>query len=213
MRPSFGLTRDYDFSVVDFGRFEQVPHIALERSISGAVLAEEDAYTLSAVDSIIDAGSGIGDATPAFALASLADPVNAWGPALELAGLTCFGRARVASVAGEGGIFVHALQAHDNQRGCVRFSWFSGADDRLPPHHGCVFGPHARLAFTDERFGMPGYAQLRRSSDARVLEQGPGRDLMGAFAYLRNSHKWKNLSIRFREFMPVGVRPVLIPVT
>jgi len=76
-----------------------------------------------------------------------------------------------------------------------------------------VFGTEAVLAFTDERFGMPGYAQLRRRSDVRILEQGPGRDMMGAFGYLRNTHKWKNISIRFREFMPVGVRPVPIPVT
>jgi len=85
--------------------------------------------------------------------------------------------------------------------------------DRLPPHHGCVFGPDIDIGFTDERFGMAGYVQLRRRSDPRILEQGPGRDLMGAFGYLRNTHKFKNVTIRFREFMPVGIRPILIPVT
>jgi len=33
------------------------------------------------------------------------------------------------------------------------------------------------------------------------------------FGFLTEAHKWKNLQIRFREFMPVGVRPLLIPVT
>ena len=147
------------------------------------------------------------------AVGSLSDPANGYGPALTLERLTCFGIARVAAVTGQGGIWLHALQAHDNQRGCVRFSYFAAADNRLPPHHGCVFGSSADIAFTDERFGMPGYAQLRRRSDARILEQGPERDLMGAFGYLGNTHKWKNLNIRFREFMPVGIRPQLIPVT
>jgi hypothetical protein len=36
---------------------------------------------------------------------------------------------------------------------------------------------------------------------------------MGAFGFLREAHKWRNLQIRFREFMPVGVRPLLIAVT
>lgn len=212
-RPGFALTADYDFVPADFAQFDQVPQLELHRSISGAVLAEEDAYILSASGSIIDAGSGVGAAMPTLAIGSLSDPADGYGPALQLAGLTCLGRTRAARVAGEGGIFVHALEAHDNQYGCVRFSYFSGIGDRLPPHHGCVFGTEAVLAFTDERFGMPGYAQLRRRSDVRILEQGPGRDMMGAFGYLRNTHKWKNISIRFREFMPVGVRPVPIPVT
>jgi hypothetical protein len=213
MRPGFALTADYDLAPADFAQFDQVPQLVLNRCISGAVLAEEDAYTLSVSGSIIDAGSGVGAAMPALAIGSLSDPADGYGPALQLAGLTCLGRARVARVSGEGGIFAHALEAHDNQHGCVRFSYFSGIGDRLPPHHGCVLGTEAVLAFTDERFGMPGYAQLRRRSDVRILEQGPGRDMMGAFGYLRNTHKWKNISIRFREFMPVGVRPVLILVT
>jgi hypothetical protein len=36
---------------------------------------------------------------------------------------------------------------------------------------------------------------------------------MGAFNFLLNTHKWKNLQIRFREFMPVDVRPLIVPVT
>lgn len=212
-RPGFALAGDYDFSAADLAVFTQIPRIELVRTISGAVLAEADAYTLDAADSIVDAGSGIGDDTPALAVGSLSDPAAGYGPALTASGLTCFGLCRVERVSGQGGIWLHALVAHDNQSGCVRFSYFSGAGDRLPPHHGCVFGPAADIAFADERFGMPGYAQLRLRSDARILEQGPGRDLMGAFGYLRNTQKWKNLNIRFREFMPVGVRPILVPVT
>jgi len=213
LRPGFALAGDYDLSGAELATFTQIPQIDLIRSITGAILAEEDAYTLTASGSIVDAGSGVGDDLPNLAVGSLSDPGGGYGPALTADGLTVFGRCRVASVTGQGGIWLHALRAHDNQSGCVRFSHFSGVDDRLPPHHGCVFGPDIDIGFTDERFGMPGYAQLRRRSDPRILEQGPGRDLMGAFGYLRNTHKFKNLTIRFREFMPVGIRPILIPVT
>ena len=36
---------------------------------------------------------------------------------------------------------------------------------------------------------------------------------MGAFGYLLNTHKWKNIGIRQREFMPVGIRAILVPIT
>jgi hypothetical protein len=36
---------------------------------------------------------------------------------------------------------------------------------------------------------------------------------MGAFGFLLEAHKWRNLQIRYREFMPLGVRPLLIAVT
>ena len=64
-----------------------------------------------------------------------------------------------------------------------------------------------------ESFGDPGYAQLTFATDFRVRERGPEDDQMGAYGFLLEAHKWRNLRIRFREFMPVGVRPVLIPVT
>jgi hypothetical protein len=36
---------------------------------------------------------------------------------------------------------------------------------------------------------------------------------MGAFGFLLEAHKWTNLHVRLREFMPVGVRPLVVPVT
>ena len=73
--------------------------------------------------------------------------------------------------------------------------------------------PAAFLRFTDEAFGSPAYAQLARDSDFRIRERGPGDDEMGAYGFLREAHKWRNLQVRFREFMPLGIRPLLVPVT
>jgi hypothetical protein len=42
---------------------------------------------------------------------------------------------------------------------------------------------------------------------------GPDDDAMGAFGFLLEAHKWNNLTLRLREFLPVGVRPLLIAVT
>jgi hypothetical protein len=127
--------------------------------------------------------------------------------------VTCFGPVRVREVGGSGGIFVHRFEVLDNQHGCIKWSWFSGEADRLPPNHFCVRAPEARLAFTSEWFNDPGIAQLARVTDRRVRTLGPNDDEMGAFGFLLNAHKWTNLQVRLREFMPLGVRPLVIPVT
>ena len=193
--------------------FDQTPEIVLENSICGP-LAIDDDYSLTIINGIVDAGGTLETAAPALAVgAATGNAELTWGPALTLDGLTCFGRMRVTSASGKGGIWVHALQVLDNQIGCIKNSWFADANNRLPPNHACLNGSQADLHFEAETFGRPGYAQITRGSDVRILEQGPNDDEMGAFGLLLNSHKWKNIQIRFREYMPVGVRPVLIAVT
>jgi hypothetical protein len=214
IRAAMGLTNDYGFTdASEEDAFAETPEIDLRRSIAGP-LRIDTGYALSLTESIVDAGSGVGDTPAEYAVAAITgDPDQQWGPSLTVAGMTAFGRMRVFRATGQGGIWIHRLEARDDQSGCIRFSYFSGGADRLPPHHGCVFGTTARLAFTAEIFGEPGYAQLSRRSDRRVLEEGPNRDAMGAFGYLLNSHRWKNLNIRLREAMPVGVPALLVPVT
>jgi hypothetical protein len=215
LRAAFNLGNDYGFvdDPAEGVAFDQTPVIELRRSIVGSARVDSG-YLLDIHDSVIDAGSGVGDGPGELAIrATGATPEADYGPAIRFAGLTCFGRARVSRAEGEGAIFVHRLEVLDHQYGCIAFSYLSGDGDRLPPHHACVSGDSATLGFTHEWFGQPGFAQLKLGSDRRVLEQGPNQDAMGAFGYLLNSHKWKNLSIRYREFVPVGTRPVLIPIT
>lgn len=204
-----------DFSLTDSAEqdaFNQIPSLEFRRCICGSIAAG-DHYRLLLQDSIIDASR---EPVPSQAPLAVHDPddvENHWGPALTVDGMTCFGRMRVESVTGQGGIWTRQLQVHDDQQGCIKFSYFSGEGDKLPQHQGCVFGTSTPLSFVSDVFGDAGYAQLHLRSDRRILEQGPARDAMGAFGYLLNTHKWKNINIRYREFMPVGVRPVLVPVT
>jgi hypothetical protein len=214
LRAAMRLTNDYGFA--DAGEesaFGQMPDIRLEQSIAGALAIDTD-YLLTLSGSIVDGGSGVAASPAALAIgAATGDPETQWGPDLTVDGLTCFGRTRVLRAKGQGGIWTGRLEVHDNQAGCIRFSCFSGDHDRLPPHHGCMFGPQARLRFSGETFGEAGYGQLTTCTDQRIREQGPAADEMGAFGYLLSAHKWKNINIRLREFMPIGIRPVLVPVT
>jgi hypothetical protein len=213
IRAGLRLDNGYGFANgAERAKFDQEPEIVLFRSISGPLLVD-DGYTVSVTDGIVDAGAGVEETAPGLALCSTANPETDWGAPLSISGATFFGRVRAENASGRGGIFVHALEAHDDQKGCIKFSYFYATGNRLPPHHACVFGDDAPLSFASEIFGAPGYAQLEGRSDARILQQGPGFDAMGAFGYLQNAHKWKNLHIRFREYMPVGIRPVLVLVT
>jgi hypothetical protein len=148
-----------------------------------------------------------------YALAAADDALHGWGPPTMVSGITVWGRTRVARISGRGGIWAHALEVFNNQEGCLKFSYFPAENNRLPQWHACVFGNGAGLFFTSEIFSDPAYGQLARASDYAVREQGPKDDAMGAFGFLGEAHKWRNLQIRYREFMPVGIRPLLIPVT
>jgi hypothetical protein len=210
--PSFGLDGRFGFkSDAEFDAFQPDPKITIYRSITGPV-EMESAYQLQIQDSIVDGGAGNSvDGSAAIAIGSQASPLGGWGPVTCVNGVTIFGRARVRSATGSGGIFCHALEAQDNQTGCLRFCWFPAETNRLPQNFGCVTG--VELQFTATTFGTPGYGQVSLDSDSKVLEKGPGSDEMGAFGFLLNSHKWRNLQIRFREFMPAGITPVLVTVT
>lgn len=214
IRPAIRLREPYGFDdATDEDAFKETPEIILQRTISGPLLIDSG-YKLSLTDTILDAGKGVKD-TPDhhFAVSGAGDPATTWGPPTRVNGITVFGRMRVESICGRGGIWVHALEVLNNQQGCLKFSYFSGVGDRLPQNHACVTGSEALLRFVSEVFGHPAYGQLHHTTDFRIRERGPNDDAMGAFGFLLEAHKWRNLQIRFREFMPVGIRPLLIPVT
>lgn len=208
------LFEPYGFASADDEReFKQTPEIVLQRSISGAILIDEG-YRLCLTDSIIDAGQGVGDtAGNAFAISGATDALAGFAGQTIVRNVTVFGKTRAAGIEGSGAIFVHALEVENQQAGCLKYSYFADEVNLLPQNHACVSGKTAKLLFTSEFFGAAAYAQLSLECDRRILEEGAGNDQMGAFNFLLEAHKWRNLRIRFREFMPVGVRPLLIPVT
>jgi len=212
---SLNLRTGYGFALpAERAAFKETPEVAVDSSITGPLFIDQP-YTLTFNRAIVDAGKGVdADSSTTFALTSASDPVNGWGPPTQIAaGLTMFGRMRVESATGRGGIWVHRLEVLNNQKGCIKFSYFSGESDRLPQTFACVKGPAVRLVFSSEIFGRPSYAQLALAADFLIRERGPEDDQMGAFGFLLESHRWHNLEIRIREFMPVGIRPLLVPVT
>lgn len=206
-QPALALTPDLGFAdPAALEAFEELPQVTLVRSVAGPI-AMGSRYTLRLEDSIVDGGDDL-------AIAATETPNTGYGPILTVDGATILGRSRVRAATGDGGLFRDRLEVRDHQSGCLRYCYFSGDADRLPPHFACVFGPTAKVAFTSVTHHQPGYGQLHRVRTSQsVLNGGPAADEIGAYGFLFNTHKFKNLGIRLREFAPVGVRPILATVT
>ncbi len=154
-------------------------------------------------------------------------PVALAQPALALAA----GEADLSRCTVLGRLFVHRLQASecildefgvvdDSQHGCVRFTaWAQGSV--LPRQYESVRISDRSPIFTSRQFAQPGYSQLAASADAAILGPAGSTILagaqngseMGAFARDNNPIKDRSLLIKYQEYMPLGLVPVLVHVT
>lgn len=240
LRTAIQLAADRGLTATQQLAFEQTPEIVLSHCIAGAIRIDRN-HRLGLVASIVDAGAAVDAPTPALAISAATGNLEAeWSAPFAFDGLTVLGRSRVEQARGDGAIFVHRLEVHDNQDShvgplfsvrsksphqgdvlalldkggsCIRASWFADEANRLPQHVACLFAPDAHLRFTADRFGSPAYAQLALDADRRLHDEGPNADEMGAYGFLLATHRWKNVDIRLREFAPVGIRVLLIPVS
>jgi hypothetical protein len=130
-----------------------------------------------------------------------------------------------------GRVFVHRLEAsecilddfgivEDTQHGCVRFTAWS-AGSVLPRQYESVEVPPVGAVFSSRQFGLPAYAQVLPTADSTVLAPVGGSitagaengSEMGAFAREIYPIKQRSLLIKYQEFMPLGLVPVLVRVT
>lgn len=152
----------------------------------------------------------------------LADSVLAFGSGeVRLVRSTIIGPAYVHRLDASESILDGNYIVDDYQHGCVRFSaWTSGSI--LPRKYESVEIPADSALFTSRVFGHPGYAQLLETVDAAVLPGQANSTIaqgaengseMGAFARENHPLKERSLRIKYDEFMPIGLIPVIIYVT
>lgn len=136
---------------------------------------------------------------------------------------TLLGGANVHRLEASECILNDVVQVENPQQGCIRFSaWAKGSV--LPRPYESVEIPPAYPLFTSRVFGHPGYAQLQLGADAAILSHKGGGiatilegaedgSEMGAFASEKNSIKELSLRIKYEEYMPLGLVPVIVYVT
>jgi hypothetical protein len=109
----------------------------------------------------------------------------------------------------------------NTQAGCVRFSaWTSGSI--LPRKYESVRISAGAAIFDSRFYGRPEYGQLSAGSHRAIIEPVEGGSIlegaqdgseMGAFSSEKNAIKERSLLIKYEEFMPLGLIPVVIHVT
>jgi hypothetical protein len=141
------------------------------------------------------------------------------------------GEANLSRTTVLGRMFVHRLEAsecilddfavvEDTQHGCVRFTAFASGSVLPRQYESARMAPQSSI-FTSRIFGQPGYAQLLSSADgavispsgATILEGAQDGSEMGAFAREKNPIRERSILIKYQEYMPLGLAPVLVRVT
>ncbi len=143
---------------------------------------------------------------------------------VQLIRCTLLGPAYVHRLSASECILDDIVLVEDAQHGCVRFSaWVTGSV--LPRRYESVRIAVQSPLFATRIFGQSGYAQLLSSVDAAILPGPVGTagttiaqgaqdgSEMGAFAREKNSIKERSLRIKYDEFMPLGLTPVILYVT
>jgi hypothetical protein len=113
------------------------------------------------------------------------------------------------------------VTVENSQNGCVRFSaWSSGSV--IPRQYESVEITAGSPLFVSREYGQPGYAQLADSADNEIINGAAGATIlqgaqdgseMGAFASLKNPIKEQSILIKYQEYMPLGLNPIIIHVT
>lgn len=174
----------------------------IDRSILGPIVIQPGASieTLTITNTIVQA-VGPGDA-------ALAIPTGL----TTLSAVTILGTARLHQVEASTVIFHDVVTVDDYQHGCVRFSAVPTGSVVPRPFECVTIAPGAQL-FTSRAFGNPGYAQLLASADPGVVRGAEDGSELGAFWRDKNPIKERSLLIKYQEFMPIGLAPVLVYVT
>lgn len=188
----------------------QVRQLIVERCILGPIKSRGSGTiaTLAITDSIVQS---LGTET---AIAFNSGMVN-------LVRCTVLGSATIHQLEASECILSDVVLVEDYQKGCVRFSaWATGSI--LPrPYESVEVALQAPL-FTSRRFGQPGYAQLQLGVDSTIINELTGTTItegaqdgseIGAFSREKYAIKERSLRIKYEEYMPLGLIPVIIYVT
>lgn len=125
---------------------------------------------------------------------------------------TILGRSQFHRIEASNVIFDDVATALDAQEGCTRFCAVADGS-QLPRRYEWVpIAPDQEL-FVSRSFANPAYAQLLESVDDAILLGADNGSEIGAYCREKGPVKARSLLVKFQEYMPVGVTPVLIYVT
>jgi hypothetical protein len=187
-----------------------VKSLTIDRSVVGPIQtrAAGEIETLALANSIVQA---VGP-----------DPAMAMSTGLaEISRCTILGPASLHRLEASECIFDDIVTVINTQDGCARFSAYAMGSVLPRQYESVATAPRAPL-FTSRDFGQPAYAQLLASVDSAIVTGARDATIsmgvadgseMGAYARDKNPIKERSILIKYQEFMPLGLAPVVIDVT
>jgi hypothetical protein len=140
---------------------------------------------------------------------------------VQLTRVTVLGRIAAHRLSASDSIMAGFAAVADVQDGCVRFSAYAAGSALPRQYQSAVIAPGAPI-FTSDSYGHPGYAQLLQTADAAIAGGAAGASIcagaencseMGAFCADLNPVKEQGLLLKYAEYMPIGLTPVMVHVT
>lgn len=153
---------------------------------------------LTLTDSIVQAQPGAG---PAIDLPSTS---------ADMARVTVFGDVVLDRLDATEVIIAGTATVTDNQHGCFRFSAAFPGSELPRQFHSPPLEEIPSRVFVSQRFGSPGFAQLRSTAPVDLLRGAENGSEKGAFSGLDMPIRLDSLAIKVDEFKPVGLLPQFI---
>ena len=196
-------------SLYDAGLFATVS-LSADLLALGAEAGTLDAADLAALNrGLVDEAFPVALGVAALAIADAT---------VQLTRVTVLGRIAAHRLSASDSILRDFAAVDDTQDGCVRFTACTSGS-ALPRRFESAQIPAGAAIFTSDSYGQPGYAQLLETADS-VVEGGgsiaagaENRSEMGAFCGDLNPVKEQGLLIKYAEYMPLGLVPVIVHVT
>ena len=141
--------------------------------------------------------------------------------AVQLNRVTVLGRIAAHRLSASNSILRDFTAVDDAQDGCVRFTAYASGSV-IPRHYESPVIPPGAPIFTSDSYGQPGYAQLLETADAAITGDPAGASIcsgaengseLGAFSADLNPVKEQGLLVKYAEYMPLGLTPVIVHVT
>jgi hypothetical protein len=140
---------------------------------------------------------------------------------IQLARVTVLGRIAAHRLVASDSILADFAAIDDVQDGFVRYSAYAAGSALPQPYKSASIPPGAPI-FTSRSYGQPGYAQLLETADATIAGGAAGASIssgagtaseMGAFSADLNPVKEQGLLVKYAEYLPLGLTPVITHVT
>lgn len=167
--------------------------LRLTRTIVRSLKLAETVLTLQLRDCIVEAENGTA--------------IMARGAIADIEACTILGTTQVRSIKASNSIFVRRVTATLRQTGCVRFSYLP-LDSLVPRRFRCHptdATTHVIPQFTATTYSQPGYGQLAQSCPVEILTGAEDEGEIGAFHFLQQTQRVKNLQTRLDEYLRFGL--------